>query len=475
MRTRQHALLKTYAMNAPIAASTLAQKDVANHFHPYTNLRAIEKEAPLIIVEGDGIEVIDDAGKRYIEGMSGLWCASLGFSEKRLADAAHRQMNVLPYYHSFSGKAHNVVAEVSEKLISLAPTPSLREGRVIFANSGSEANDTAVKLVRYYHNAIGQPQKKKIIARVRGYHGVTLATASLSGIPAMHQHFDLPMEGVLRTTCPHPYQFAKDDESPEQFATRCAEELEALILSEGAETIGAFIAEPVQGAGGVIVPPPTYFEKIQRVLKKYDILFIADEVITGFGRTGNLFGTDTYQLEPDMLTTAKMITSAYAPFSALYVSGKIYQACADASAGVGVFGHGYTYSGHPLGCAIALETLKIYEERDIIGHVRNVAPALQAGLQHYADHPLVGNVRGVGLIGAIELAENPKTRTPFDPKRAVGAHLVRRAQAHGLILRVMAGDAIAFSPPLIIDEKQIAELVKRFGRALDDTMQWLRA
>jgi 4-aminobutyrate---pyruvate transaminase len=460
-------------MNAPVSPSILAQKDVANHFHPYTNLRAIEKDAPLMIVAGDGIEVIDDTGKRYIEGMAGLWCASLGFSEKRLGEAAKRQMDVLPYYHSFSGKAHNVVAEVSEKLISLAPTQALRDGRVIFANSGSEANDTAFKLVHYYHNAIGKPLKKKIIARGKGYHGVTVASASLSGIPLMHQHFDLPIDGVLRVGCPHPYQFARDGESPEQFATRLADELEALILQEGPDTIGGFIAEPVQGAGGVIVPPPTYFEKVQPILKKYEILFIADEVITGFGRTGNMFGSQTYSLEPDMLTTAKMITSAYVPFSALYVSGKIYQACADASATVGVFGHGYTYSGHPLGCAMALETLKIYEERDIVGHVRDVSPALQNGLRKFADHPLIGDVRGVGLIAAVELAEDKHARKPFDPKRGVGAYLVRRAQEHGLIVRVMGGDIIAFSPPLIITEPQINELLRRFERALDDTVAWL--
>ena len=462
-------------MNAPVSPSVLAKIDVANHFHPYTNLRAIEKDAPLMIVEGDGIEVIDDTGRRYIEGMAGLWCASLGFSEKRLGEAAKRQMDVLPYYHSFSGKAHNVVAEVSEKLISLAPTQALRDGRVIFANSGSEANDTAFKLVRYYHNAIGKPLKKKIIARVKGYHGVTVASASLSGIPTMHQHFDLPIDGVLRAGCPHPYQFAKDGESSEQFATRLAEELETLILSEGPGTIGGFIAEPVQGAGGVIVPPPTYFEKIQPILKKYEILFIADEVITGFGRTGNLFGSQTYNLQPDMLSTAKMITSAYVPFSALYVSDTIYQACADASATVGVFGHGYTYSGHPLGCAVALETLKIYEERDIVGHVRNVSPAFQAGLQRFADHPLVGDVRSVGLIGAVELAEDKHARKPFDPKRGVGAYLVRRAQEHGLILRAMGGDIIAFSPPLIITEPQIGELMSRFAKALDDTTAWVKA
>lgn len=460
-------------MNAPISA--LAKKDVATHFHPYTNARAIEKEPPLVIVAGDGIEVIDDAGKRYIEGMAGLWCASLGFSEKRLADAAKRQMDVLPYYHSFSGKAHNVVAELSERLIALAPTQALRDGRIVYANSGSEANDTALKLVRYYHNAIGKPKKKKVIARVKGYHGVTMAAASMSGIPTMHQHFDLPIEGVLRTLCPHPYQFAKDGESAEQFATRCAEELEALILKEDPETIGAFIAEPVQGAGGVIVPPPTYFERIQPILKKYDILFIADEVITGFGRTGNRFGSETYRLEPDMLTVAKMVTASYVPLSALYVSNKIFQACADASASVGVFGHGYTYSGHPLACAIALETLNIYEERNILEHVRDVAPTLQNALRSYADHPLIGDTRGIGLIGAVELAEDKTSRKPFDPKRGVGAYLVRRAQEHGLILRVMAGDIIAFSPPLIITDAQIRELLVRFEKALEETVVWVKS
>jgi 4-aminobutyrate---pyruvate transaminase len=462
-------------MNAPTKFSELARKDVANHFHPYTNARAIEKEPPLVIVEGDGVEVVDDAGKRYIEGMAGLWCASLGFSETRLADAAKKQMDTLPYYHTFSGKAHNVVAELSERLIEVAPTQALRDGRIVYANSGSEANDTALKIVRYYHNAIGKPLKKKVIARVKGYHGVTLAAASMSGIPVMHQHFDLPIDGILRTLCPHPYQFANDGESPEQFASRCAEALEALILKEGPETIGAFIAEPVQGAGGVIVPPPTYFEKIQPILKKYEILFIADEVITGFGRTGNRFGSETYKLEPDMLTVAKMVTSGYVPLSALYVNNKIFQVCADASSSAGVFGHGYTYSGHPLACAVALETLKIYEERKIVEHVRAVAPTLQNALHRYADHPLIGDTRGVGLIGAVELAENKAARKPFDPKRGVGAYLVRRAQEHGLILRVMAGDIVAFSPPLVITEAQIKELLRRFEYALHDTEQWLKS
>ncbi len=451
----------------------LARKDVAHHFHPYTNLRAIERDPPLVIVRGEGVEVIDETGQRYLEGMAGLWCASLGFSEPRLAEAARRQMQVLPYYHSFSGKAHNVVAELAERLTTLAPTAALRAGHILFANSGSEANDTAFKLARYYHNAIGKPQKKKIIARGKAYHGVTLAAASLSGLPVMHQHFDLPIEGVLRVTCPHAYQFARPEESPETFAARLADELEALILAEGPETIAAFIAEPIQGAGGVIIPPPSYFERIQPILKHHDILFIVDEVITGFGRTGHRFGCEHYRLEPDMMSTAKMLTAAYVPLSALFVSERIYEACAEASAEVGVFGHGYTYSGHPLACAVALETLAIYEERDILSHVRRVAPVLQGAIARWREHPLIGDARGVGLIGAVELAEDKAARKPFDPKRGVGAYLVRRAQAHGLILRVMAGDIIAFSPPLIITEAELGLLIERFEKALEETYDWV--
>ncbi len=459
---------------AAVDFSPLARKDVASHFHPYTNLRAIEKEPPLVIVAGDGVEVIDEHGKRYIEGMAGLWCAALGFSERRLAEAARRQMETLPYYHSFSGKAHDTVAELAARLTALAPTEALRRGRIVFANSGSEANDTAVKLVRYYWNARGRPHKKKIIARGRAYHGVTLASASLSGIPMMHWHFDLPLDFVRRVTCPHPYHHALDGESDAAFTDRLAAELEALIEKEGADTIGAFIAEPVQGAGGVIVPPAEYFAKIQPILRRHEILFIADEVITGFGRTGARFGSQTFGIEPDLMTTAKMLTSAYAPLSALFVSEAIYETCADASVEAGVFGHGYTYSGHPLACAVALEALAIYDERDLVGHVCRVAPVLQDALRRYAEHPLVGHSRGVGLIGAVELAEDKVARKPFDPKRGVGAFLVRRAQAHGLILRVMAGDIIAFSPPLVITEAELRELLARFERALEETWAWVR-
>ena len=452
--------------------TSAGQSDVRHHLHPYSQLRDHEREGPLVIVRGDGVEVFDEHGKAYIEGMAGLWCASLGFSEQRLADAAFRQMSTLPYYHSFSGKVPGPVTELVEAMIKWAPVPM---ARVLFANSGSESNDTAFKLVRYYNNAKGRPLKKKIIARNKGYHGVTAAAASMSGLASMHQNFDLPLPGIVRVSCPHFYQFSLPGETEAQFVDRLAQELEDTILREGPDTVAAFIAEPVQGAGGVIIPPAGYFAKVQAILKKYDILFLVDEVITGFGRLGQAFGTQVFDLKPDMITVAKMLTSAYVPMSALYLTDEIYQTIADASASIGVFGHGYTYSGHPLACAVALETLRIYEADQVLAHVQKVAPRLQQGLQTFKDHPLVGAVRGLGLIGAIELAADPAQRKPFDPKRGVGAYLVSRAQAHGLILRVLMGDVIAFSPPLIITESEIDTMLERTKLALDDTLAWVRS
>lgn len=459
----------------PPDISPAGRRDLRHHLHPYTQLRQLEQEGPLVIVRGDGVRVFDERGNSYIEGMAGLWCASLGFSETRLVEAAHRQMQTLPYYHAFSGKVPGPVTDLVEALMRWAPTPALRQGRVLFANSGSESNDTAFKLVHYYWNARGRPAKKKVIARDKAYHGVTAAAASMSGIASMHQHFDLPLPGIVRVSCPHFYGFAQDGESAEAFVARLAQELEDTIAREGADTIGAFIAEPVQGAGGVIVPPAGYFQAVQAILRKHEILFIADEVITGFGRLGERFGSNVFDLQPDMLTVAKMLTSAYVPMSALYVSDTIYQTVADTSAAVGTFGHGYTYSGHPLACAVALETLRIYESDDVIGHVRKVAPRLQAGLRRFAGHPIVGDVRGLGLIGAIELAADPAAREPFDPARGVGAYFVRRAQTHGLITRVLGGDVIAFSPPLIISEAEIDTMLACAGRALEDTLAWVRS
>jgi 4-aminobutyrate--pyruvate transaminase len=446
-----------------MTSNSLRDADIASVLHPYTNLAAHPAKGPLVIARGAGVRVFDEAGKDYIEGMSGLWCTSLGFSESRLVEAAKRQMEELPFYHLFNHKAHPAAIRLAEKLIGLAPVPM---SKVFFANSGSEANDTAIKLCWYVNNALGRPTKKKIIARNKAYHGVTLAAASLTHLPNNQRDFDLPLGFVLKTDCPHHYRFGETGESEAEFATRLADNLERLILAEGPDTVAAFFAEPVMGAGGVIVPPESYFPKIQAVLKKYDVLLIADEIITGFGRTGNMFGCQSFGIEPDMISLAKALSSAYAPISALMVNERIYKILEEQSAKIGIFGHGYTYSAHPLGAAVALETLAIYEERDIVGHVRKVAPHFQAKLGSFAAHPLVGEARGVGLIGALELVADKTTRANFDPALGIGAKVVAAAEQEGLILRAMAGDAIAFSPPLIITEAEIGEMFARFERAL---------
>jgi 4-aminobutyrate--pyruvate transaminase len=448
-----------------------ASRDIETAIHPYTNLRTHETQGPLVVTEGDGVFVTDENGKTYLEALAGLWCVSLGFSERRLAEAAYRQMLKLPYYHTFAHKANDVGIELAEKLLSIAPVPM---SKVFFVNSGSEANDTIVKLVWYYNNALGRPEKKKIISRNKAYHGVTVASASLTGLPNNHRDFDLPIARILHVDCPHWYRFGKPGESEEAFASRMADSLEQRILSEGPDTVAAFIAEPIMGAGGVILPPATYFEKVQAVLKKHDVLLIADEVICGFGRTGNMWGTITYGLKPDMIACAKALSSGYIPIGAVMVSEEVYNALARQSEKIGIFSHGFTYSGHPVTSAVALETLKIYEDTDLLNHVRKVAPRMQAGLARFQDHPLVGEVRGIGLIGAIELVSDKATKAPFDPARKVGEFLAKRAHHHGVIIRAL-GDSIAFCPPLIIREAEIDMMLERFERALADTLDMVRS
>jgi 4-aminobutyrate---pyruvate transaminase len=448
-----------------------AMRDLTYHLHPSTNLRQLQTEGPLVITRGEGVYVFDEQGKRYLEGMAGLWCASLGFSERRLAEAAYRQMTELPFYHSFAGKVPAIATELAEKLVSLAPKGLVR---ALFANSGSEANDTAIKLVWYYNNALGRPLKKKIIGRHKGYHGMTVAAASVTGLAFVHGDFDLPRGRFLHAGCPHYYRFARQGETEEQFAERLASELDELIMREGPETVAAFFAEPVMGAGGVIVPPASYFQRIQPVLRKHDVLFVVDEVICGFGRTGNMFGSETFDLQPDILTCAKALTAGYLPMSATLVSQAIYDVLLAQSDKLGFFGHGYTYSSHPVPAAVALETLKLYGELDIVSHVRRVGPRLQSGLTRLAEHPLVGEARGIGLIGALELVRDKSTRANFDSNAGIGAFLVKRAQHHGAILRNMAGDVIAFSPPLIITEAEIDALIERTTLALDDTLEMVR-
>ena len=444
-------------------ANSLQARDIASLVHQQTDLHRHQAEGAVMIDHGEGVRVWDTDGKEYIEAMAGLWCASLGFSERRLADAAHAQMLKLPYYHTFFAKGHEPAVELAERLLAIAP-PGM--ARVLFQCSGSEANDAAIKLVWYYNTIQGRPEKRKIIGRVRGYHGNTVASVSLSGQPHMHAGFGLPLPGFIHTDNPNYYRFQQDGETEEMFSQRMADNLEHLILAEGPDTVAAFFAEPVQGGGGAITPPRGYFAAIQTVLKKYDVLLIADEVICGFGRTGTMWGSETYGLQPDMLSCAKQLSAAYQPISALLIGQKIHDALIEGSRVNGSFGHGFTYGGHPVACAVALETLKIYEERDIVGHVQSVCPAFLNGLAAFADHPLVGDVRGVGLIAGVELVADKATRAPFPPGAGVGALVMQACERAGLIVRAI-GDRIAFTPPLIITEAEIAEMCSRFGQGLD--------
>src|SRR5260221_404058 len=375
----------------PARGNSAASRDIATVLHPYTHLRKHERQGPLVITEVKGVYVHDETGKSYIEGLAGLWCTSLGLGEERLVEAAAAQMRKLPYYHVFNHKSHDVGIDLAERLLAMMP---VKMSKVFFNNSGSEANDTAVKMVWYSNNALGRHRKKKIIAGVKGYHGVTAAAASLTGLPNNHLDFDLPIANIRHADCPHFYRYGKQGESEEDFATRMAESLEAQILREGPDTVAAFSAEPIMGAGGVILPPKTYFAKIQAVLKKYDVLMIADEVICGFGRTGNMFGSETFGIQPDIMTMAKALSSAYLPISATIISEGLYQAFLSESDKIGTFAHGYTYSGHPVCAAVALETLKIYEERNILEHVRKVArPARRRrGDRHHHRQPVLSRL-----------------------------------------------------------------------------------
>ena len=459
-----------------LAPNSTAARDVAYHLHPYTNVSQFEADGPLIITEGKGVYVKDEAGKQYLEAMSGLWCTSLGFGEPRLVEAAARQLRRLPNYHNFAGRGTDVTADLAERLIAIAPHSA--EGpmsKAFFVNSGSEANDTQVKLVWYYNNVLGRPQKKKIIARSKAYHGVTIVAASLTGLAYVHNGFDLPLERFLHTDCPHYWRYAEAGESEEDFASRLADNLDRLIIDEGPDTVAAFIAEPVMGAGGVILPPVGYFEKIQAVLRKHDVLLIADEVITGFCRTGRMFGCETYDIRPDLVTVAKALSSGYLPIAAVVLSERIYEVLKRGSDTYGVFGHGYTYSGHPVPAAVALETLKIYEERDIAGRTAKLSPRLLDGLNALADHPLVGEVRGVGLIAGVELVADKETKQSFEPGRKVGAIFDDRARRLGLLVRPLASDVIAVCPPLVISESEIDTLLERFAWALDETQAAVEA
>ena len=432
--------------------------------YPSTNLAATEQ---LTIERGEGVYVYDNQGNRYLEGLAGLWCTALGYGNEEMIEATSEAMSKIAYTHLFGGKTHPVAVQLADKLADMVPTP---DAKVLFGLSGSDANDSHIKILRYLSNVTGRPEKRKIIARQRAYHGVTVAAGGLTSTPANTAHFDAPLDalGIVHTDAPFYYRESLDGETEEQFVDRIVGNLEKLILEEGPETIAAMICEPVTGASGVIVPPAGYYEKVLAVLRKYDINFWADEVITGFGRTGNVFGCTTMGIDkPDQMTFAKMLSSAYFPISATVIKGEMYEKLVEPSAKVGMFGHGYTYSGHPVGCAVALKALEIYERDDIYGHAAQVGDYLQQRLREFEDHEIVGNVRGIGLIGAVEIVADKVKREPFDPS-AVG-FLQQCCQDNGLIGRALAGTTFAVCPPLVITREQVDELIDILGRGLDAT------
>ena len=457
-------------MDGPTLTNMQA-RDVESLLHPYTNAVQLRQTGPLIIETGEGVYVYDDAGNRYLEGMAGLWCAGLGFGDAELIDAAKEQLDKLPYYHLFAGRSYEPAIELAEKIKDLAPVPI---SKVIYQSSGSEANDTQVKLAWYYNNARGKPEKKKIISRKKGYHGVTIVAASLTGLPTNHNQFDLPVDRILHTSTPHFWREGRDGETEAEFAQRMADELEALIIAEGPDTVAAFIAEPVMGAGGVIVPPKSYFPAIKTVLDKYDVLFIDDEVICGFGRTGNWFGAQSLGMEPTSMSMAKQMTAAYAPLSAVAINHDMAEAIESLSDQAGVLGHGFTYGGHPLGCAMGVKTLEIYQRRDIVGHVRKMAPIFEAKLKALEEHPLVGEARCLGLMGGLELSPDPASAATFATPGKVGAKLSDEIQKQGVILRSI-GDTLAFCPPMVINEAELEELFAPLETALDATHAWAKA
>jgi 4-aminobutyrate---pyruvate transaminase len=452
------------------ATNDLEALDLARVFHPNTNLAALHRGRPLVLTRGKGVHVFDDHGKQYIEAMAGLWCTTLGYGDDELARTAYEQIKKLSFSHLFTGKSHEPAILLADKLVQMAPFAA---SRVFFGNSGSDANDTQIKLVWYYNNASGRPKKKKIIARSKGYHGTTLGSAGLTGLPSFHKLFDVPLPPFLHTDAPYYYRGAQAGESEEDYSTRLAQNLEQLIQSEGPDTVAAFIAEPLMGVGGVLLPPSGYFPKIQAVLEKYAVLLIDDEVITGFGRTGELWGAQAFGMRPQTLTAAKALSSAYLPISAVIVPEFLYAPMIEASGEVGLFGHGFTYSGHPVAAAVALRVLGIYEERKLYEHVREMAPQFQAALTALTSHPLVGDTRGIGLVGACELVQNKTTKAAFDAKLAVGAKCMHYCQEHGLIVRAI-GDVIALCPPYIVTAANIDEIFAKLRRGLDDTLEWAR-
>lgn len=437
-------------------------QDADHHLHPFGDSGAIAAEGARIITRAEGVYVWDSEGNRYLDAFAGLWCVNLGYGRQELVEAARQQMSELPYYNLFFKTATPPVVELATALAEIAP-PHINH--TFFTNSGSEANDTVFRMVRRYWDLKGKPTKKTLIGRHNGYHGSTVAGASLGGMKPMHEQGDLPIEGVAHIR--QPYWYGEGGEmTPDEFGLVAARALEEKILELGPENVAAFIAEPIQGAGGVIIPPPSYWPEIQRIVKQYEVLLVVDEVICGFGRTGEWFGCDHFDIEADLMPIAKGLSSGYLPIGGVMVSDAVAKVL---KAG-GEFNHGYTYSGHPVSAAVALENLRILRSEGIIDRVKaETAPYMQSQLRTLAHHPLVGEVRGVGMLGAIELVQDKASRRRYAEEGRTGTLCRDKALEEGLILRA-TGDTMLLSPPLVINRAEIDELVAKIRRALDNTL-----
>ncbi|MET3909937.1 L-2,4-diaminobutyrate transaminase [Bradyrhizobium sp. S3.3.6] len=454
---------------------TIAERDRSSVLHPFTHLKdfATGKAGdPTIVTGGKGISIKDAQGRTYIDAFAGLYCVNIGYGRTEVAEAIARQAYSLAYYHTYAAHTTEQLATLSDRLVRMAPG---KASKVFFGLSGSDANETQAKLVWYYNNLRGQPKKKKIISRERGYHGCSVVSGSMTGMSFYHDHMDLPFPGVLHTGAPHHYWHAHPGETEADFSRRRAAELEDLILREGPETIGAFIAEPVLGTGGITPPPEGYWREIQAVLRRYDVLLIADEVICGFGRTGADFGCTLYEIEPDLVTVAKGLTSGYMPLSGAIVSEKVYKVMEEASDRVGAFSHGYTYSGHPIAAAAANAVLDIVEKERLRDRAKTVGEHFQKRLkERFAQLEIVGEVRGVGLLGAVEYVADRQTKRRFDPDLKVGARISKAARDRGLIARAMPhGDILGFAPPLVVSEAEIDEIVDLAYQATKQVMDEL--
>ncbi len=448
-------------------SSHAAQQDQRSQFHPFTSINDLKNEGPTVMASGSGIRVRDVNGKEYLDGMAGLWCVNLGYGRKEISEAIARQSERLSFFHTFNGMSSDVVAECAEALLARAPVPM---SRVFFGASGSDANETQLKLIWAYNNLRGKPAKKKVIARWNAYHGSGVATASLTGLPGMHTLFDLPQGPILHVSAPYYYRNAPEGMSERDFSRQLAKELEDLIEREGGDTIAAFFAEAVMGAGGLIPPPEGYFEEIAPILKKHDILLVADEVVSGFGRLGTYWGSQTYGYEPDLITSAKGVTSGYFPMSAVFISPKVWDVLESNADKVGVFGHGYTYSAHPVGAAAALAALKLIDELKVVENVADVGPYIMAALRdRLGQHAHVGDIRGKGLMLGIELMKDRETKQVFPMANRTGRQVLKAAAERGLITRAL-GDTLVFAPPLIITRADADEIVDKFALAVEDVL-----